>query len=103
MSAGVIGKGLSISGELHGEDDLVIEGHVAGTIKISKSLTIGKTGTILADVETENVTIQGKMTGNVVAREKIHLQNGGQLEGDMSAPRVEVEDGARYKGKITTS
>lgn len=100
MVAGVIGKGLFIKGELHGEEDLVIEGTVEGTITMQKSLTIESGGKIKADIATENITIRGEMEGNLTVRDKISIHNGGRLIGDMTAPRIEVEDGAYYKGRI---
>ena len=100
MAAGVIGRGLFIKGELHGEDDLIIEGSVEGTITMAKSLTIETEGRIKADIETENVTIKGEMEGNLRARSKITLHSGSRLVGDMQAPRMEIEDGAYFKGNI---
>ena len=100
MAAGLIGRGLFIKGELHGEDDLIIEGEVEGTITMQKSLTIETEGRIKADIETENVIIKGEMEGDLRARQKVSLHAGSKLRGDISAPRVEVEDGAYYKGHI---
>jgi cytoskeletal protein CcmA (bactofilin family) len=100
MAAGVIGKGLFIKGEIHGEDDLIIEGTVEGTITMAKNLTIETQGRIKADIETENVIIKGEMEGDLKAREKVTLHAGARLVGDMLAPRVEVEDGAYYKGRV---
>jgi elongation factor Ts len=48
----------------------------------------------------ENIIVRGEMEGDLKAREKITIHNGGRLMGDISAPRVEIEDGAYYKGKI---
>ncbi len=100
MVAGVIGKGLHIKGELHGEEDLIIEGAVEGTITMAKSLTIETGGKIKADIETENITIRGEMEGNLAAREKVTIHAGGRLMGDVHAPRIEIDDGAYYKGNI---
>ncbi len=100
MATGIIGKGLFIKGELHGEEDLIIEGSVEGTITMQKSLTIETGGRIKADIETENITVRGEMVGDVRAREKITIHAGGRLLGDMTAPRIEVEDGAYFKGEI---
>ena len=100
MVAGVIGKGLFIKGELHGEEDLIIEGTVEGTITMKKSLTIENGGKIKGDISTENITIRGEMEGDLTARDKISIHSGGRLIGDMTAPRIEVEDGAYYKGRI---
>lgn len=100
MATGVIGKGLYIKGELHGEDDLIIEGSVEGTITMQKNLIIETGGKIKANIETENIVIRGEMEGDLSAREKITIHSGGRLVGDITAPRIEVEDGAYYKGKV---
>ena len=100
MPAGLIGKGLLIRGELHGEEDLVIEGTVEGTISMEKSLTIEVEGKIKADIETENITVRGEVIGNLVARNKITIHEGAKIIGDLKAPRIELDDGAYYKGTI---
>jgi len=101
MAAGMIGKGLLIRGELHGEEDLIIEGTVEGTIAMDKSLTIEAEGKIKADIETENITVRGEVIGNLVARNKITIHEGAKIIGDIQAPRIELDDGAYYKGNIT--
>jgi cytoskeletal protein CcmA (bactofilin family) len=101
MAAGMIGKGLLIRGELHGEDDLVIEGTVEGTISMEKSLTIESEGKIKADIETQDITVRGEVIGNLVARNKITVHEGAKIIGDIQAPRIELDDGAYYKGNIS--
>jgi len=101
MAAGMIGKGLLIRGELHGEDDLIIEGTVEGTISMEKSLTIEAEGKIKADIETQDITVRGEVIGNLVARNKITIHAGAKIIGDIKAPRIELDDGAYYKGNIT--
>lgn len=100
MAAGVIGRGLYIKGEIHGEDDLIIEGTVEGTLTMAKNLTIETEGRVKANIQTENVVIKGEMEGDLTAREKITIHTGARLVGDMLAPRIEIEDGAYYKGNI---
>jgi cytoskeletal protein CcmA (bactofilin family) len=100
MSVGVIAKGLYIKGEVRGEEDLVIEGTVEGRITMSRSLTIESGGRVLANLATENVIIRGEMVGDVEAREKVVIHQGGRLLGDVTAPRLELEDGAFFKGRV---
>lgn len=100
-TAGVIGRGLFIKGELHGEEDLIIEGRVEGEITLKKHLVIESTGVILADIQTENITIKGEMRGNMTASEKVEIQANARVVGDVVAPRVVIEDGAHFKGHIT--
>jgi cytoskeletal protein CcmA (bactofilin family) len=100
MPAGVIGRGLLIRGELHGEEDLIIEGTVEGTISMERNLIIESDGKIKADIETENITVRGEVVGDLVARDKITIHQGAKIIGDMKAPRIEIEDGAYYKGNV---
>ncbi len=99
-TAGVIGHGLFIKGELHGEEDLIIEGRVEGEISLKKHLVIESTGVILADIQTENITIKGEMRGNMAATDKVEIHASAHVVGDIVAPRVVIEDGAKFKGHI---
>ncbi len=99
-TAGVIGRGLFIKGELHGEEDLIIEGRVEGEITLKKHLLIESTGIILADIQTENITIKGEMRGNMSATDKVEIHAQARVVGDIIAPRVVIEDGAKFKGHI---
>ncbi|MBI5507400.1 MAG: polymer-forming cytoskeletal protein [Deltaproteobacteria bacterium] len=99
-TAGVIGRGLFIKGELHGEEDLIIEGRVEGEITLKKHLLIESTGIILADIQTENITIKGEMRGNMTATDKVEIHTSARVVGDITAPRVVIEDGAKFKGHI---
>jgi cytoskeletal protein CcmA (bactofilin family) len=99
-TAGVIGRGLFIKGELHGEEDLIIEGRVEGEITLKKHLVIESTGIILADIQTENITIKGEMRGNMIATDKVEIHAKARVVGDITAPRVVIEDGAQFKGHI---
>lgn len=99
-SAGVIGRGLFIKGELHGEENLVIEGRVEGVITLKKHLVIEQGGVILANVSTENITIKGEMRGNMTATQKVEIHADARVVGDITAPRVVISDGASFKGHI---
>ncbi len=96
----VIGSGITIKGELLGEEDVKIEGRVEGKIHVSKNLLIGQSGVIEADLEAENVNIGGTVTGNVVAQSKVEIFASGKMMGDIKAPRVVVAEGAHFKGNV---
>ena len=96
-----IGKSVIIKGELTGSEDLTIEGHVEGKIELRQNvLTIGPNGRIKAQVFAKSVVILGEVTGNVTASEKVDLRDNGSVDGDLSAPRVAIADGAHFRGAI---
>jgi cytoskeletal protein CcmA (bactofilin family) len=99
-AAGVIAVGLFLRGELRGEDDLIIEGRVEGEITLKKHITVEATGVIVADVQTKNITIKGEMRGNMTAEDKVEIHHGARVVGNITAPRVVIAEGARFKGHI---
>ena len=97
---GVIGKGISIRGNLSGGGDLIIEGTVEGQISLKNHLTIEETGVVQADIEAERLTIKGEMSGNISASNMVAVLANAKVMGDIKSPVVIIEDGARFKGNI---
>lgn len=96
-----IGPSIRIKGELTGEENLVIEGSVEGTIHLEKNdLTIGASGRIKADIHAKGVIVEGELQGDIVGTEKVVIRRSGNMRGNIVAPRVTLEDGAMFKGSI---
>src|SRR6476469_7157107 len=96
-----IGPSIFIKGDLSGEEDLVIEGRVEGKVDLKQNnVTIGKNGRVRADVFGKVVIIEGEVDGNVFSREQAILRQAGAIRGNITAPRVMLEDGSRFKGSI---
>jgi cytoskeletal protein CcmA (bactofilin family) len=96
-----IGKSVIIKGELSGSEDLTIEGAVEGKIELRQNiLTIGPNAKIKAQIFAKAVVIQGEVHGNVTATEKVDIRDAGSVDGDLSAPRVAIADGAHFRGSI---
>ncbi len=95
-----IGKGITIKGELVGDEDVKIEGRVEGRIQLAKNLVVGQAGVVEADVEAENINIGGTVTGNLVAQNRVEIVASGKMIGDIRAPRVIVAEGAHFKGNV---
>jgi cytoskeletal protein CcmA (bactofilin family) len=96
-----IGKSVVIKGELNGSEDLTIEGHVEGKIELREHvLTIGPNGKIKAEVFAKSVVVLGEVHGNVTASEKVDIRENGSVEGDITAPRVAIAEGAHFRGSV---
>jgi cytoskeletal protein CcmA (bactofilin family) len=97
----VIGASIHIDGELRGEEDLLIEGEVNGTVQLrSNSLTIGAQGKVRADVYAHSIYVEGLIEGDLYGTERVHIRKSAQVRGNVTSPRVSLEDGARFKGSI---
>ncbi|HEY3449405.1 MAG TPA: polymer-forming cytoskeletal protein [Myxococcales bacterium] len=100
MANTVIGSSIMIDGEISGDEDLVIQGTVKGKIAVKESLFVESSGTVEADIETQNVEIAGKVTGNILASDKVELKSDCRVVGDIKAPRILIADGASFKGNV---
>ncbi len=99
--AAVIGPSIHINGDLRGEEDLVIEGEVKGTVHLeNNSLTIGSKGKVTADVYAHTIVLEGFMKGDLYASERVQIRKSARMQGNIHSPRVALEDGARFKGSI---
>jgi cytoskeletal protein CcmA (bactofilin family) len=97
----VIGKSVQIRGEVKGNEDLVVEGTVEGTITLSGSrLTVGPHARVQANVVGRDIIVLGALEGDVQATGRVELRAGSQMTGDIRAARLSVEDNAVYSGKV---
>jgi cytoskeletal protein CcmA (bactofilin family) len=100
QAACTIGTGIVVNGRLSGSDDVSVEGRLEGTVALDAHLHVDEAGQVVADVEVVSITIDGRLEGNVVASDAITLNSGSAVVGNLRAPRVIIEEGARFKGNI---
>ncbi len=97
----VFGRSVAVQGQITASEDIVIEGQFDGTITLPEhSVTVGPEGQVKAEIRARLVVVQGSVTGNIEAREKIDIRRTGQVIGDLVAAAVAIEDGAYFKGSI---
>lgn len=103
-NAARIGKSIVICGEVKGSEDLVLDGRVEGTVTLSEGrLSIGPNADIAADLTAKDVLIQGHVHGNIVAAGRVELRAGCNVQGDIRALRLAIEDNAVFRGKVDLS
>ena len=101
QSATKIGSSVVIEGELTGQQDLIIDGRVDGTICLPDHvLTVGPNGRINADVIARAVIVLGVVTGDIRAIEKVDLRESGSVDGKIVSPSVSIIEGAHFLGSV---
>lgn len=97
----IIGPSITIHGDVTGEEDLMVQGRVEGKIDLKQhNVTIGKDGRVKADIFGRLIQVEGEVKGNLFGDEQIVVAGTGQVVGNITAPRVTLEDGCRFKGSI---
>lgn len=97
----MIGQSIQIKGNINGSENLIIDGSVDGAVSLpDNDLTIGEQGRVTADLEAKNITVHGQVDGDIAGSEKVVVAKTGRVKGNITAPRVTLEDGAKFKGSI---
>jgi cytoskeletal protein CcmA (bactofilin family) len=97
----LLGRSVTLKGDLSGDEDLVISGQFEGTVSVQDhTLTVGPEGKVKAEIQAARVVIHGSVNGNITVRERIEIHKTGHVVGDLVAPGIAIEDGAYFKGSI---
>lgn len=96
----VIGPGTQIVGEVRGSASLLVRGRIEGRIELSDTLTVDAGGVVKADIEVGTAVVSGIVVGGIVATEAVRLLPKAKVVGNITAPRVAIEAGAAYRGRL---
>jgi cytoskeletal protein CcmA (bactofilin family) len=98
-STSLLSRNANIEGEIHGNENLKIEGYLKGSIRLNGDIHIGSTGIVEADIKAINVIIEGTVTGNVFANEHLEIQSSGKMTGDITARSIDIQEGSTFEGR----
>jgi cytoskeletal protein CcmA (bactofilin family) len=97
---GIIGKEITVRGEIDGREDLLVEGVVEGTVRLQAELIVGEGGVARVEADTAALTVEGRFEGAARCAEVVTLRAGSKTSGTIAAPRVVVDDEATFDGSI---
>ncbi len=95
-----IGKTIKIKGDVIGDENIVVDGYVEGTIKIKENLTVSQGGEVKAEVSAKNVQVSGKVSGSIESSDKVDVAPTGVVNGNIKSPRFIVSQGGILNGSI---
>lgn len=97
----MIGKGISITGDVMADTNLKIEGRVEGrSIQCTHDVEVAEPGQVKASIMAKVVKVSGSIAGDIGGSEKVFISSSGRVQGNIIAPRVQLEDGALFRGSI---
>lgn len=101
MEQATISRSLVIKGDISGAESLFVDGRIEGTVNIPENrVTVGRNGTVTADINAREVVIMGKVQGNIICSDRLDIRSEGSVTGDVVVQRISVEDGAILKGSV---
>lgn len=97
----ILGTTIDVKAELTGNENLIIEGKFKGKIDLKNNdLTVDSTADVDAEIKARNITIRGRVKGNITASGKVYIEKEGQMVGDIAAARISIVEGAQFKGSM---
>jgi cytoskeletal protein CcmA (bactofilin family) len=100
MASTIIGANITIEGELVTDEDVVVQGTLRGKLSAKDGLVVEHGGVVEADVNAGPTQIAGAVTGNIHSTDRVDLQNGAKVVGNVKATRITIADGAQFKGNV---
>lgn len=96
----IIGPEIAVRGSLSGEEGLVVEGRIEGSVSLRGHLVVARTGEMEADIEVDSIEVHGRVQGDIAATRSITIEQGAYVSGNVRAPRVIIHDGAHFDGAV---
>jgi len=98
----VIGKSVTIRGELSANEDLHLDGDMEGTITLAENaLTLGPNARILANVRAKDIVVYGNIKGDLHASGKVEIRGSASVDGDIYSRRLSIEENATIRGRVS--
>lgn len=91
-------SGTRISGKLAFEGPTRIDGQVDGEISAKDTLTIGESAVVTAQIKAASIVIAGKISGDIIAMQRIEIRPSAKVIGNLTAPVLVVHEGAIFEG-----
>ena len=98
----IIGSGMKVVGDIATEGIVRVEGQVKGTIRAGAAVVLGQNGSIEGNVYTQDAVIGGRVSGSIVAENRLELQSTCTVDGEIRtrAEHLKLEEGARFAGQV---
>ena len=94
------GAKLSVKGKVSGSGNLIVMGRLEGEFDLNGELVLAASAAVSGEIKAVAITVSGNVTGNLVAREKVHLEKTALVSGRLTTPRLSMVDGASFNGEL---
>ena len=96
----VLGGGMTVNGDVTGDGELRIEGHVQGSVTTTGRVIVEASGEVEGGIEAGEVVASGKVSGKITAKGAVRLKSGCRVEANVHAPTIELEEGGFVNGRL---
>ncbi len=98
----IVGRDISLTGEITSCDRLVVEGQVEVTLPSARLIEVSPTGVFKGNADVEEADISGRFEGELIARGRLVVRAGGRVQGTIRYGRIVIEQGGEISGDMQT-
>ncbi|MBV9828562.1 MAG: polymer-forming cytoskeletal protein [Alphaproteobacteria bacterium] len=96
----IVGREISLSGEINSCDKLIVEGSVEANLQNCRDVDIAESGLFKGSATVEDIEVRGRFEGNLIARKRLLVRSTGHVAGSIRYGEIEVERGGQISGDI---
>jgi cytoskeletal protein CcmA (bactofilin family) len=96
----IIAHPTTVEGKITGSGEILIDGTLKGSVHGQKSVRVAQRGRVTAEIHAATVEVAGTVVGNISADQRILLEPTAKVDGNITAPRILIQDGATFKGQV---
>lgn len=96
----VIGRGIHIQGKVTGPAPIEVWGSLDGQAGTEDVFTVRQGGKVKGDVAANHVVVEGEIEGKITARERARLEASCKVNGEITAAKVAIAEGAHFEGRV---
>ncbi|MDR0409555.1 MAG: polymer-forming cytoskeletal protein [Spirochaetaceae bacterium] len=102
VPSATLSKTTSFKGILRFDGIICIMGKFNGTIEAKGDLIVGKGAQVDCDhIHVNSMTVYGMVTADIKAEDKVDLNPGSEIHGDIRAGRLRIADGVLFEGRCS--
>src|SRR5215472_18319640 len=98
-SKNILNSDVEVKGAIKFSGDLTFDGKLEGDINSDGTLNLGENAVVKGTIDVGSVVVRGKISGNIIAKDKIDLKAKTELFGDVRAAKLVIEEGVTFVGK----
>jgi cytoskeletal protein CcmA (bactofilin family) len=94
----LVGPDAVLKGTFTAKNSIRIDGEIHGNVNCEEGVVVGSKGLVRGHIVAKSVVVSGRVKGNITASQRLELERGAIIEGDLSTPLLLVEEGASFEG-----
>jgi cytoskeletal protein CcmA (bactofilin family) len=96
----IVGRGISLAGEISACDHLVVEGRIEAKLKDCRRIDVTDSGVFKGSAEIQEADIGGRFEGELTVRGRVTLRGSGTVAGTLRYGELQVEAGGELRGSV---